>query len=136
MRYITMTALLCLALIATEGTAQANGHPRVDRCRNIDWRKNATQTARLNLCVARNFDVPGGPSHFNAVAVCESGLRWWLRNPPYVGEFQHLADQWPGRWMRWGRPVGVKERPFNALSAAVVTARMVRVVGWSPWACA
>jgi len=115
---------------------------RANQCRfqHLDpGRWTAREEDRTARCVLKRWPVEGGLAKFRAVGDCESG--WWRKayNPsgPYVGLFQHALSSWPYRVAAY-RPTWWSLRPGwrNSRSQIVVTARMVREVGWGPWTCA
>jgi hypothetical protein len=78
-----------------------------------------------------------------SVAECESGFNEYAYNPggPYVGVFQHLLSAWDERIATFTQPDGpLGVHPWagwhNARAQAIMSMRMVKAVGWGPWACA
>jgi hypothetical protein len=94
---------------------------------------------RTAWCVLKRWSVPGGLTKFRAVISCESG--WWRLAynalGPYVGLAQHALASWYYRVKSY-TPTWWHLRPGwrNSRTQLIVTARMVRDVGWGPWACA
>ena len=134
MRYL----LLCLCLATPAQAATIDDHPKVERCADHHPWTQVQERAPLLWCIAHTYDPPGSPRYAISVARCESGtdLQDTYAGDGFVGTYQHITDQWYGRWRVWGKGIGVKSSPTNVLSQAVVSIRMALAVGWGPWACA
>lgn len=122
--------------------AEAVSMNRSAQCRfqSLDpgvWTNREEQ--RTAWCVERRWPVPGGIGKLSAVIDCESGWSRFAYNPsgPYVGLAQHDLSSWPYRVQSY-RPTWWYLRPGwkNSRTQIVTTVRMVRAVGWGPWACA
>jgi hypothetical protein len=97
----------------------------------IDWRQSAWHVKRLIRCAADHYDVSQRKALY--VAWRESRYLPYAYNGagPAAGVFQHLLRYWPDRADTYGFP---DRSPFNARANILVTMRMVRDLGWSPWA--
>jgi hypothetical protein len=128
------------------------GHLRPVGSENANWRQEQCrfqgldkgiwtqrEEDRTTWCVLQRWPVPGGLIKFRSVIGCESG--WWRlaynAGGPYVGLAQHALASWYDR-VRSYAPTWWHLRPWwgNSRTMLVVTALMVRAVGWSPWSCA
>ena len=127
-----------VALTLASGPTTLEAHPQVDRCAERHPWSRVREREPLLWCIAHKYDPPGSPRFAISVAHCESGtdLQDTYAGDGYVGTYQHITDQWYGRWRVWGKGIGVKSSPTNVLSQAVVSIRMADSVGWSPWSCA
>ena len=119
---------------------KSKGEWRWKQCRfqSLENRIWSDREERLTAeCAARRFDV--GLETFFRIGSCESGWNRLAYNPagPYLGIFQHAANSWAGR-VRAYRPRGWGIEPAwtNSRTQVVVSARMMRDVGTSPWGCA
>jgi hypothetical protein len=84
-------------------------------------------------CEEDRINPPGTGAFAVGVARCESGIRGNV--------YQHLERYWPGRFRKWTGseyPLDGSLRPgLQAFRTnVIVTFRMARAVGWSPWTCA
>jgi hypothetical protein len=125
-----------LAVVVVILPARASDQCRFQHLDKGTWTQHEEDvTAR---CVVNRWPIPGGLSKLKAVGECESG--WWrLSRSPYgyVGLFQHDLSSWPYRvrtYAPWGWTL--RGRWQNSRTQLVVTVRMVRALGWSPWSCA
>ena len=136
-----VAAALSIPLIVTLAPlgAQArsvyeNRRPVAHRICHFDWRDGARQVKKLIRCAAARWDSPGGRRKALSVARCESGFNPRAFNSGgYAGVYQHAVRYWPGRADRWGFP---DRSVFNGRANIIVSIRMARAVGWSPWSCA
>lgn len=120
--------IAALALIA----ALLGGHPEPPPCSEYP------QVRRMLACVERRWPVPGGIDKVYEVVDCESDFRSRLADDGiHAGLFQQNIYYWPGRWEKWGEPLGLSPDPLDPLSNAVVSLRMVHETwSWSHWSCA
>jgi hypothetical protein len=140
-----MSRLIVMGLTVTVlggGMQQVQARPE-GPCTGYGWQTSTQQTRRMIRCVWERFNVGrGGPRTAIRVGSCESGLRWWAVNWPYVGLYQHTSLYWDGRFSRFIRQNPLRrtwhlsDSPFNGRTQAIVTGLMVRAGGWSPWSCA
>jgi hypothetical protein len=96
----------------------------------IDWRDGTFQVKQLIRCAADHYDVSIEKALY--VAKRESGFdpdafnSWSCAK----GIYQHLCKYWPERAYDYG----FKDwSAFNARANIIVTMKMVRQYGWSPW---
>lgn len=96
-----------------------------------------TAVRRIVACAARRYGKVN-PTVAVAVATCESRLDPGADNGTHVGLFQHARDLWPSRWRKYGKPLGLARSPFDPVSNAIVSMRMVadQDIRWTPWSCA
>ena len=87
-------------------------------------------------CAVARWPVPGGFKKALAVATCESGLDPRAEYRGHLGLFQQRDVYWPGRWRKWGAPLGLARSPYNYLTNIVVSIRQAHEAGWGPWSCA
>ncbi len=143
--------LFITALLSPFGTREAsagspalalrNHAPAAPHLCDVAWQDGKGQVKDLIRCVARRWDVPGGPERAIAVARCESGLRPKALNPTGCagygcrGLFQAHMHYWRDWWARWVRRYGLPDNPYNARSNVVWAIKMAHVEGWDPWGC-
>jgi hypothetical protein len=98
----------------------------------IDWRKGPWHVKKLIRCAAHRWQVPGGARTALRIANRESHFRPRAYNAysGAAGIFQHLLRYWPGRAYTYGFK---RWSAFNARANIIVTMRMVKRTGWSPW---
>lgn len=137
--FLTLTALLSFAAF---GIALADTHHdwRHDSIRYQSLERGHWTTREVRRTIVAAVDrwpVPGGIDEALKVARCESSLDERASNDGnYLGLFQQSARYWPERQnlydsARWN----LRESPFNARAAAIVSIRMAHVRGWtSDWA--
>lgn len=93
-------------------------------------------------CIA-DYHLGGGPYGPQAdkairVARCEAydELRPRLIDDGNLGVFQMRERYWDERWRRYGKPMGLRNRPLSLLVNAHVALAMVKDYGgWSHWSC-
>jgi hypothetical protein len=97
----------------------------------IDWRQSTWHVKKLIRCAAERFGV--SPSTALYIAWRESRYDPTAYNAAgdAAGIYQHLLRYWPDRADTYGFP---NWSAFNARANIFVTMRMVRGVGWGPWA--
>lgn len=133
---LLLVAFLLAVVIATRASALP-GQCRFQHLDKPTWTQHEEDaTAR---CVVNRWPVPGGLAKLKAVGECESGFNRLAVSPSgsYVGLFQHSLSSWPYRvrtYAPWGWTL--RGRWQNSRTQLVVTVRMVRALGWSPWTCA
>jgi len=140
---VLIAYLLAMIAIGPSASAETVTHQDAARQCKFDWIDPQTWSARemhrTARCVLDRWPVYGGVPKFNAVIDCESGWNRFAYNLAgfYVGLAQHALSSWASR-VRAYTPTwwDLKEAWYNARTAIVVTARMVRDVGWGPWSCA
>jgi hypothetical protein len=94
---------------------------------------------RLTTRCAVHKWLPGQLSKVFQVGSCESGWNRFARNGVYVGLFQHVASAYPSRIHAFEPAVWharLSTRWTNSRGQIVMSVRMARAVGWSPWTCA
>lgn len=92
--------------------------------------------AAVIRCVARSYGV--NPVKALRVARCESydALRPRLEDDGNLGMFQLREKYWQTRWLRYGKPLGLPNRPLSVLvNAHVALAMVADYGGWSHWSC-
>ena len=96
----------------------------------IDWRKSTWHVKQLIRCAASHHGVSTRTALY--VAWRESRYRPSAYNAAggAAGIYQHLLKYWPERAADYGFK---NWSPFNARANIMVTMRMVRQYGWSPW---
>jgi soluble lytic murein transglycosylase-like protein len=97
----------------------------------IDWRQSTWHVKKLIRCAAERYEV--SPSTALYIAWRESRYRPSAYNEGggAAGIYQHLLKYWPDRAETYGFP---NRSAFNGRANIMVTMRMVRRVGWGPWA--
>ncbi len=129
---LILTAIFSLFPLsaATAHTEEARYVYTSDKICDIPWRDGRDEVKRLIRCAADHWevdvekalDIASRESRYNADAYnswsCAKGV------------FQHLCRYWPDRSYAFG----FKDRSaFNGRANIIVTMKMVRRVGWSPW---
>jgi hypothetical protein len=97
--------------------------------------------AKYVRCEAERINPPGTPEFALSVARCESGVRAHAVNGIYKGVYQHHIGYWPGRYdtftsRKFEGDGTLRPSVFAFRSNVIVTMRMARAGGWSPWSCA
>jgi hypothetical protein len=97
----------------------------------IDWRQSTWHVKRLIRCAAKHYGVSTEKALY--IAWRESRYRASAYNEEgrAAGIYQHLLKYWPDRAETYGFP---EWSAFNGRANIMVTMRMVRRVGWWPWA--
>jgi hypothetical protein len=101
--------------------------------------KHATWTdreERLTTRCAVHKWLPGQLSKTFQVMSCESGMNRLARNGIYVGLFQHIDSAYPSRIHAFEPPAWdsrLSTRWTNSRAQIVMSVRMARAEGWSPW---
>lgn len=145
MRFTRGVAIvLSAALLLGGGVANANQRRewRWRQCRfqGLEHPKWTAREERLTArCVEDHFATPGGLAELDSIITCESGWNRFAYNPsgPYVGLAQHALSAWSARVRSYSpRHWNLHPAWANSRTMLVITARMMRAVGLSPWACA
>ena len=97
---------------------------------DIDWREGRWHVKQLIRCAANHWDV--GVRKALHVADRESDFRprAFNRSSCAKGVYQHLCRYWDQRAFAYGFK-GMSA--FNGRANIIVTMKMVRRHGWSPW---
>ena len=125
---LTATLSILPAFAAPHQAEAYTSTPR--RICDVDWREGRWHVKKLIRCAANRWGV--GVSTALYVADRESDFRpkAFNRSSCAKGVFQHLCRYWDGRAYAYG----FKGRsPFNARANIIVTMKMVKRHGWSPW---
>ncbi len=96
----------------------------------IDWREGRWHVKQLIRCTAAHWNVDADRAL--AIAKRESGFQPTAFNgwSCAKGIFQHLCRYWPDRALDYGfRDYSA----YNARANIIVTMKMVKRYGWSPW---
>lgn len=126
---LILTATLTILPAFTAPQVEAYTYTPKRIC-DIDWRKGRWHVKKLIKCSARHWGV--NPRKALWVADRESDFRpkAFNRSSCAKGIFQHLCRYWDGRAYAYG----FKDRSaFNGRANIIVTMKMVRRYGWSPW---
>jgi soluble lytic murein transglycosylase-like protein len=96
----------------------------------VAWRKGTLYVKRLVRCAARFYGVSVDKALY--IANRESNFRPRAYNSWSCakGIYQHLCRYWPGRATTYGFR---DKSAYNARANIMVTMRMVKRYGWSPW---
>jgi hypothetical protein len=137
------TLFLVVAMFTTTLLSPpANAHHKSGPCA-IHWQRpyyehhDIRPVKRLIRCAVRHWPVIGGVRKALDVARCESGYRPDADGGSSEGVYQHVNTYWPGRAERFLRDRWhIGHSIWNARAQVIVTVRMVRSGGWSPWSCA
>jgi hypothetical protein len=131
---LLLTAMLLLVPAASASAAtQGPRYSRVPaKICPIDWQRGTWFVKKLIRCAASHYHVPGGAPHALYVAHRESRYnpRAYNAYSGALGIYQHLRRYWPGRANAYGFKGW---SGFNARANIIVTMRMVKGAGWSPW---
>lgn len=132
---LILTAILTISPAPTSGASTTTSRytyvPK--KICPIEWRKGRWHVKQLIKCAAKHWGV--SPTKALHVADRESDFRprAYNRSSCAKGVYQHLCRYWPGRAHNYG----FKDWPaFNARANIIVTMKMVRRYGWSPWTTA
>ena len=132
---LILTAVLSTFPVATaQAATTTNRYSYVPRkiC-PIDWREGRWHVKQLIKCAANHWGV--SPTKALVVADRESDFRprAFNRSSCAKGVFQHLCRYWKSRAYAYG----FKDySAFNGRANIIVTMKMVRRYGWSPWTTA
>jgi hypothetical protein len=126
---LILTAMLTIAPALRAPEASAYTYTPRKICQ-IDWRDGRWHVKKLIRCAARHWGV--SPRMALYVADRESDFRPRAFNGSSCakGVFQHLCRYWSGRAYRYGFKGW---SAFNARANIIVTMKMVKRYGWSPW---
>ena len=97
----------------------------------VDWRQSTWHVKKLIRCAADHYEVSTEKALY--IAWRESRYRASAYNEEgkAAGIYQHLLKYWPDRAETYGFP---DWSAFNGRANVMVTMRMVRRIGWGPWA--
>ena len=131
---LLLTALLLIvpAASATAASQEARYSWVPPKICPVDWREGTWHVKKLIRCAAQHWGVPGGVTKALYIANRESHFDPNAYNS-YSGAkgiYQHLNRYWPGRAYAYGFK---GYSAFNARANIIVTMRMVKRYGWSPW---
>jgi hypothetical protein len=126
---ILTAALTVLPASAAPHRAEAYTYTPKRIC-DVDWREGRWHVKKLIRCAANHWGV--GVRKALYVADRESDFRpkAFNRSSCAKGVFQHLCRYWDGRAYAYGFR---DKSAFNARANVIVTMKMVRRYGWSPW---
>jgi soluble lytic murein transglycosylase-like protein len=136
-RRATVATLILTALIvafpaarasAVTGEVSYNYTPR--KICSIDWRAGRREVKHLIRCAANHWGV--NPDKALTIAHRESLFEPDAYNSWSCakGIYQHLCRYWPERAYDYGFK---GKSAYNARANIIVTMKMVRRLGWSPW---
>lgn len=123
------------ALIADGATAEGSGSTtgtdnEPNKVCQIDWRKGNWYVKKLIRCAARHHGI----STDKALSIAHRESRFdpeaFNHSSCAKGLFQHLCKYWPDRADAFGFDGW---SAFNARANAMVTMKMVKRYGWTPW---
>jgi hypothetical protein len=97
----------------------------------IDWHTGPWHVKRLISCAAAHFGISRDRALYVAWRESRFDPSAFNADGPAAGVYQHLLRYWPDRAARYGF---ASASPYNARANIFVTMRMVRRVGWWPWA--
>ena len=149
---LVLSTTLILALTATPAHAFIWKGPCVGFKNGQTLRKDTAhdikeiRNRRLIRCVFNTF-APGELSTALYVAERESNFDPWAwnhaiyREHDCLGTFQHMRAYWHARVLRYLKPWWFPRSwpdvsAFDPRANAIVTAKMARSGGWSPWSTA
>ena len=135
-RAVVAASLLTAVLMSFPAAPVAHAvvqHDRTGATRicPIDWRQSTWHVKQLIKCAASHHGISREKALY--VAWRESRYRPSAYNPhgPAAGIYQHLLKYWSDR----AEDLGFENSsPYNARANIIVTMRMVRRYGWTPWA--
>lgn len=127
-----LTAVIMSFPTATNAGVQRDvARPTTTRLCPIDWRQSTWHVKKLIRCAAEHYNI----SQRRALYIAWRESRYqpdaYNRVGRAAGIYQHLLKYWPDRADSYGFP---DWSAFNARANILVTMRMVRDYGWSPWA--
>lgn len=128
---LVLVAVLSIfpATVAAPATAAEPRTGPTAVCR-IDWRRSAWHVRKLIRCAANHYDVGARKSLEIAYRESRYHPRAFNASSCAKGIFQHLCRYWPDRADAYGFD---DRSAFNARVNIMVTMRMVKRFGWSPW---
>lgn len=129
---LILTALTTTFPVATASavTAEASYTYTPRTICPVDWREGRWAVKKLIRCAANYYGVSVEKALY--VANRESNYEPDAYNASSCakGVFQHLCTYWPGRAHSYGFKGW---SPYNARANTIVSMKMVRRYGWSPW---
>jgi soluble lytic murein transglycosylase-like protein len=127
---LLLTAFLTFPIaLATAPTAASYTYVPKKVCA-IDWHQGTWFVKQLIRCAAHRYGVNADKAI--SIARRESMFDPGAYNASQCakGIYQHLCRYWPGRAYDYGFK---GSSAFNARANIIVTMKMVRKLGWSPW---
>ncbi len=130
--FLTAILLILPATTAQANTTEARSSRVPAKVCPSKWQKGPWHVKQLIRCAAHFYAVPGGASYALYIANRESHFfpRAYNAYSGASGIYQHLRRYWPGRATTFGFHGW---SAFNARANVIVTMRMVKRYGWSPW---
>jgi hypothetical protein len=126
---ILTATLSILPAFAAPHQAQAYTNTPKRIC-DIDWREGRWHVKKLIRCAANRWDVGVRKALYVADRESDFRPRAFNRSSCAKGVFQHLCRYWDGRAYAYGFK---GKSPYNARANIIVTMKMVKRYGWSPW---
>lgn len=126
---ILTATLSILPAFAAPHPAQAYTYTPKRIC-NIDWREGRWHVKKLIRCAANHWDVGVRTALYVADRESDFRPKAFNRSSCAKGVYQHLCRYWDGRAYAYGFK---GKSAFNARANIIVTMKMVRRYGWSPW---
>lgn len=131
---LLLTALLLIvpAVSATAASRDARYSWVPPKVCPVDWREGPWHVKKLIRCAAEHWHTPGGAAMALYIADRESHFNPRAHNSysGAMGIYQHLSRYWDGRAFAYGFK---GYSAYNARANIIVTMRMVKRYGWSPW---
>lgn len=133
-----LAALILTAMLTASPLAQASAASRTEgrytytprKICQIDWREGTWQVKQLIRCAAKHYDV--SVTKALTIAKRESNFQPRAFNDWSCakGIYQHLCKYWADRAFDYG----FKDwSAFNGRANIIVTMKMVKRYGWTPW---
>ena len=135
--------LIAIVAILSSGTANAatrqpsgpcDGHASIVKP-SMGYDAVAKDVQQLIRCASARFNISA--PRMLCTADRESSFWPWADSGSSKGVMQQQATYWPGRvlayWPRAWAPNSYPPSYFSARANIIVSARMIRAGGWSPW---
>ena len=129
---LILTALTTTFPVATASavTAEENYTYTPKTVCPIEWWEGRWAVKQLIRCAASYYGVSVEKALYVANRESNSQPNAYNASSCAKGLFQHLCRYWPGRAFSYG----FKDwSPYNARANTIVSMKMVRRYGWSPW---
>jgi hypothetical protein len=126
---LILTAALTFLPAFTAPPAEAYTYTPKRIC-DIDWREGRWHVKKLIRCAANRWDVGVRKALYVADRESDFRPRAYNRSSCAKGVYQHLCRYWPDRAYAFGFK---GKSAYNARANIIVTMKMVRRHGWSPW---
>jgi hypothetical protein len=126
---ILTATLTILPAFAVPHRAEAYTYTPKRIC-DIDWDKGRRHVKKLIRCAAHHWDVRARRALYVARRESDFRPRAFNRSTCAKGVYQHLCRYWKERAYRFGFK---GKSAFNGRANIIVTMKMVRRYGWSPW---